>query len=190
MKEKEKMKMNIKKEQLTHELNNIKLAEIALPVKTDKKEWHEISVYIGEGWNEWKTYDNVGVFTRDEEFENALECESLTEFFANKLAKDFLGYWNSSRDDYRENFVDLIYMLQESSAYDCYEEEIDTALELIEKGEQYPIDIDELQEIVLPYIEITDEGVYDNEDKKTAEDYFKIAIYLDDDGYIDSYSEK
>lgn len=182
--------MNIKKEQLTYELDNVKPAEINRPTKTDKKSWHEISVYIGEGWDEWWAYYNIGVFVQDEKFEDALENESLNEFFANKMAKDFLRFWESSCDDDRQLFIDLIDMLQESSAYGYYEEDIDTATEMIEKGEQDPIEIDVLQEIVLPYVEITDEGVYDNGDKKAAEDYFKIAIYLDDDGCVDSYSQK
>ena len=73
--------MNIKKEQLTYELDNVKPAEINRPAKTDKKSWHEISVYIGEGWDEWWAYYNIGVFVQDEEFEDALENESLNEIF-------------------------------------------------------------------------------------------------------------
>lgn len=146
--------------------------------ETKERKWHGLYVSIGD---DWEVFEDVGVYVSDDELYDALEDGEIAEYFAYKVAADFLRFWKEDpNDSLAELFVNLIKALKEEDAYDVYTDEIDEALEAIENQEQDAIAADILGEILVDYTQVYDEGEWDfDEDEDPSECPYEMELYWD-----------
>lgn len=69
------------------DLDDAELAKSDCPGRIDNAKWHEVSIELGEGLDEWDAYYSIGIYATDEDFETMLDNEALEEYFAHKKKK-------------------------------------------------------------------------------------------------------
>lgn len=145
--------------------------------KSNQKNWHSLYVRIGDGLNEWDAYEDLGLHVSDVELNDALNNGEIAEFYSKKMARDYLGYWNS-KDYCADLLANMLHNLRESDAYDKYTKEIDAALIAVANEEKDPISEDIFAEMLLDYTTVYYGGEEEDE-YDPSECPFDLAVYWD-----------
>ena len=142
-----------------------------------ERKWNGLYISIV---NDCEVYEDVGVYVSEDELYDALTNGDIAEYFAYRVARVYLDYWNK-QDLYAKDLLpNLLESLNEEDVYGEYADEIEDALDKIAEGKQNPIVIDDLAEMLIEYIEVYDEGEWEfDEDEDSTECPYEIGLYWD-----------
>ena len=145
----------------------------------NERKWNGLYVSVLD----MATYDDVGVYVSDEELDDVLYSDELAEYFAREAAKYYINDWNAEKESMEFEEQLLVGMLE--SLKKEYEDRyavrtIDNALEKMAEMKENPIDVVELTELLLDFVEISAEGEWEFDDEEDQmECPYEIGFYWD-----------